>query len=435
MRTFLSLTLSSLITLSPLMSTTVTFPSEQAFQEAVRPLDPKEFSSKIKVEYNDGLQKKKVQPIRNPGVGNVLCTELYKTDVLTVYYPEKPRVPNHLAIALNRSQVNGFAEVSEEENAALVETIKKVDEIYKTAGIKGFVIAQYDTPQEGHSGRFVVEVIPHLPGFAETKNIVDKVDCNRYVLYRSENLSPVVYKMSNEEVQNHIQFWKKELPLEHPSLEDHEVKIALPYTRKESHEKEAKAVLSQHMKEILEDQGGEVSTEELCDLQMPLQRSSDETLIEVKKCFFCDKEIVNKQTVYDYGTVQVFYNLRKGAKEGSNFLILPKRRVSKVYGLTPEEVRDTYTVRKALVEVIKDTHPDSQVVVYIQDHPSVGQTVLHTHEQVVAIYPKISPIAWTYECGLYPKTVSDEEIAKVKADFNQKMQKKMANTQPMRKAV
>ncbi len=57
---------------------------------------------------------------------------LLKTDLLTVYYPDAPRVPNHLMITFNR-QISGLCNVSEEENAALFATIKKINALVVVA--------------------------------------------------------------------------------------------------------------------------------------------------------------------------------------------------------------------------------------------------------------------------------------------------------------
>ncbi len=85
----------------------------------------------------------------------------------------------------------------------------------------------------------------------------------------------------------------------------------------------------------------------------------------------------------------------------------------------------TSIVRKALVEVLKESHPNQEVVIYIQDDPAIGQTVFHSHEQVVSIDPETIALSWTL-MSLYPSgNVSDEEMLQVREEFGLKMQKKI----------
>ena len=114
-----------------------------------------------------------------------------------------------MTIVLHRKEIRGVASIWEEENAELFATIRKIAEIYKSISIQGFVIAEFDTPQDGHLGRYVVEIIPHLPGFNDVKNIVDKVDCNRYVLFRTANLSPIRYKSKMRKSFSRLNFGKQ----------------------------------------------------------------------------------------------------------------------------------------------------------------------------------------------------------------------------------
>lgn len=88
------------------------------------------------------------------------------------------------------------------------------------------------------------------------------------------------------------------------------------------------------------------------------------------------------------------------------------------------EIRNSYIVRKALVEVLKKVHSGSQVVVYIQDATSTGQTVIHEHEQVGAIDPKTVGLIWTaylYGAG----RVSPEEMKDVIKKFRDELEQKI----------
>ncbi|MEN9654270.1 MAG: hypothetical protein RL235_382 [Chlamydiota bacterium] len=414
--------------------TTVAFPTKEALEKALNPLGIEEVlgrvaaatSSKgLNFEVDASVTAADVYPLHNPGVGNLLKTEVYHTRALTVFSPETPRVPHHLTIAFNRRNIKGFSDITEEENAELFATIKKVAEIYKTIDIQGFVIAQFDTPQDGHLGRCVVELIPHLPGFSDVKNIVDKMDCNRYVLFRGANISPVPYRMSKESVLQQAMFWQAAFQKQQHPLAESNTRIEFPYTRKESHQAEAEEVLHRQLVEIFQGAGARISNAPPFEARMPSQVPETVKPVTVTKCAFCEAVVIERQLVHEYEDVNVFYNMRKGAKPGSCFLVLPKRHTEKVYGLNSSEIHNIGVVRKALTEVIKEAHPGCEVIVYTQDDPAIGQTVFHSHEQVVAVDPKTMALTWTM-MSLYPSgNVSDDEMLKVRKEFGAKLGQKI----------
>lgn len=414
-------------------STVVIFQSKTELEKALNPLKLEEVSDRIanssasdrlQLSFNEALIP---QPIllRNQGVGNLFKTELYRTETLTVFYPENPRVPQHLVISLNRKGIGGITDVNEQENKELFSTIQKIAEIYKTVAIRGFVIAQYDVPQQGHQGCYAVEIIPHLPGFGSIKNIVDKVDCNRYVLFRTANLSPIAYEIAPHEISEQAMYWKTAFESEPEPLTQNDIKIEFPYSRIESHRLESAQILHHQLLELLADKGGVVlDTRPFLPL-IPTKIPEITYSITSGKCAFCDDSVIQRQLVYEYEDVVVLYNIRKSPKAGSCFLVLPKRHIEKVYGLTPSEIHNIWIVRKALTQLLKETHPESQVIVYTQDDPAVGQTVFHSHEQVVAVDPETVALTWTF-MSLYPNgNVSDEEMLSVQEEFRTKLKQKI----------
>lgn len=421
----------------------LTFQSPEKLQEALFPHTIVEIENRIassqiplNFQYNAALEEKRTIPLRNPGTGNLLKNEVFKTELLTVYYPETPRVPHHLIIALNRPNVKGITDVSEEENQALFTMIRKIAEIYKTVSIQGFVIAQFDKPQQGHLNRYVVEIIPHLPGFKDIINIADKVDCNRYVLFRHANLSSVICKLSQESIAEHTSFWQDAFKQEKASLKEEDITVAFPHSRYESNEEEAKKILQQHLIELLQDKGAQIPQDlSFESILIPTKVPKTLKTIKVFKCPFCDSAVLNRQLVYEYKDVEVLYNIRKGAKPECSFLVLPKRHTEKVYGLSSEEIHNISIVRKALVEALKETHPGYEIIIYIQDDPAIGQTVFHSHEQVVALDPKTIALSWTL-MSLYPSgNVSDEEMLQVREEFGHKMQQKIKKISELKKAI
>ncbi len=412
----------------------VIFKSPSELQNALKPLRVEELfqriakSDKIRLKfcYDERLTSSNVTSMRHRSLGNLLQHELLRRELLTVYYPETPRVPHHLTIAFNRREFKGITELSEEENRELFATIKKMAEIYQTLAIHGFVIAQYESPQTGHRDRCVVEIIPHLPGFHEIKNLVDKMESYRYVLFRSANLTAAEYLITDEEIESHRSFWQKAFQENSSPIPTSATQISFPYLRKESHQIEADALLFRQVFDFLEDKGGKIIDAPPCNPVMPTALPERPTTVKVERCFFCDSAILERQLVFEYDDVQLLYNIRKDARVGSSFLILPRRHTEKVYGLTASEIDQIYEVRKALVELLKESHPGCEVIVYTQDNPAVGQTVFHAHEQVVVVDPQTFPLTWNL-MQLYPSgTVSNEEMADVCKTFGQKLSDKFA---------
>lgn len=195
--------------------------------------------------------------------------------------------------------------------------------------------------------------------------------------------------------------------------------------RRECYQSEAEQILYAHLLEILQDHGAKVDKPFEVYCKMPLHVPNETKTAAVARCFFCDSDVIQRQLVYEYENILVFYNIRKGAKEGSNFLVLPRRHTQGIYGLTLEEVNNIRIVKGALVEVLKEAHPGSEVITYVQDDPSVGQTVFHSHEQVVVVDPKSIHLTWTM-LSLYPSgNVSEEEMEKVRGEFRIRMEEKL----------
>lgn len=168
---------------------------------------------------------------------------------------------------------------------------------------------------------------------------------------------------------------------------------------------------------------------------MPIEVPEIINSVTTERCVFCDDAVINRQLVYEYEDVSVFYNMRKGAKAGACFLILPKSHTEKIYGLMPSEIYNIGIVRKALVEVLKECHPECEVIIYTQDDPAVGQTVFHLHEQVVAVDPETIALTWTM-MSLYPAgNVSSEEMLHVREAFGLKIGQKINEVVDLDKAI
>lgn len=413
---------------------TITFQSKEQLQSLLAPHSIEELLSRtaltehippLTFNYDVSMREKHLLEIRNQKDSNFIENIVFRAKTLCVCYPATPRVPHHITLVLHRRNVKGLTDITEEENAEIFATIRKITEIYKTIAIDGFVIGHYDVPQQGHGDRYVVEIIPHLPSFNSIKNIVDKIDCNRHVLFRRDNLSSIICEISKKTIKDHVRFWQEAFTKEQTAIMEEDIDIAFPYQRLQSHQLEAERILYQHLIELLQDKGGQCHVPLLHTHSMPMEIPGEVHTVSVAKCFFCDDVVIKRQLVYEYENVRVFYNIRNMAKKECAFLILPKRHIEKVYKLSQEEINTMRIVRQALVEVLREVHPDHEVVVYTQDSSSVGQTVFHSHEQVVSIDPKTVALSWTL-MSLHPNiSLSDEEMQKGCEKFSLLLESKL----------
>ena len=293
----------SFILASPVV---ITFQSPDQLKQALLPHSIQEVEARIASSTDPlafnyesrSLETKPAIPHRSAEEGNMLGHPVFRSNQLTVYYPESPRVPHHLAIALNRPNICGMTDVSEQETQDIFSCIKQIAEIYNRIHITGFVITQYDRSQQGHRRRYVVEVIPHLPGFNNIKNIADKVDCNRHVLFRHANISPVVCAVARERIEENARFWKRAFKQEALPLTVEDTTISFPHSRHESHEQIAQKILKRHLIEILQDGGGQIEpTLSSAVISMPTEVPQHPKSVEVSRCPFCDPKILRKQRV------------------------------------------------------------------------------------------------------------------------------------------
>ncbi len=181
--------------------------------------------------------------------------------------------------------------------------------------------------------------------------------------------------------------------------------------------------------EYFENQGAQVNSPPLSSYTFTKQIGEPDLVWQTASCAFCNPNILKKQTAFEYNDICVLYNFRKMPHEATSFLILPKRHTEQNYGLTNEEVQDIHLLQKALMQVLKEKFPDFDIILYNQGHFSVGQTVPHTHDQVVALDPKSAPFHWSMLALAYKPNptggISSEEMQKVTEEFSILLQEKV----------
>ncbi len=412
------------------LNTQVVFSSDQQFQEVVRPYSKERITEfladkyGIQVRVDSSLEPSQPENRISSTQQNLLHTVLYQDENLEVYYPETPRSPHQLSIVMKRN-VKGVQDLNLEEQHKLHSMIKKINEIYvDQLGIGGFVVAEYSDLQKRHEGHCVVEVLPNQPGYSHCRNFLDKADSNVHVLYGDQNLTHLNVGLSKEEIDEQVNFWKKELHLSQESLDGEKLKIALPSQELDSHFAEIQGFALNHLLEIFENAGAQVINKPKHHFTVAQDTEVELKTRTVASCAFCRDAVIGRQKAIEYKDIYVLYNFRKMPYAGSSFLILPKRHTEKLYTLTQEEVANIGVIKKALIHVLKEKFPDFQVVVYNQDAPSVGQTVPHTHDQVVAIDPETIPLYWSLMTLAYNPNnvlggVSEDEMLEVTQEFGQ----------------
>ncbi len=420
----------SIIPLFLYATQTITFSSEDELAEALYPHSLEEVTNRIaksngdpfQFEIDSNLTYESIAKPQNPVAVSLLETPIYLGQYLTVFYPKTPKVPYHLCIAFNRN-INGLVDVSFEENQELFQVVEKITQIYQSHQIDGFVLLQYNTPQEGHQNRFVIEVVPHLPGFKEVKNNCDKLEMNRYMLFRSAPITALNYPYDEKEIKKDLRVLTKAFKREIISFHSEDQNLNYPRKRYESHTLESQQLLNEHLIELM--QHHHASAENIPIFStLPTQVPGDVKTIEIQKCFFCDEVIIAKQCIFETEHAYLFYNMRQFAPNGDAFLILPKRHAEKTAETNEQEREDIFKLRQALIKVLLELRPDNQILVYIQDNPATGQTVFHHHEQLVCFDPKTIAFSWTL-MSLFPiANIADIEMKNAQEKFSKLIKQK-----------
>lgn len=412
-------------------TSTITFNSEDELSKALYPHSLEEVTSRIAKSNTDPFQfeinfnqtcQNAAKP-QNQVTDSLLETPIYHGQHLTVFYPKTPKVPFHLCLAFNRD-INGLIDVSFEENQELFQMIEKITQIYRTQKIEGFVLLQYSNPQKDHQNRFVVELVPHLPGFKDVKNNCEKAEMNRYMLFRSAPISALNYPYDEEQIKKDLDVLTKAFKRDIFPFQSENQSLNYPRKRYESHTLESLQLLYSHLIELM--QHNHASAENISHLStIPKEVLDDVRSVEIQKCFFCDKAIIAKQCIFETEHAYLFYNMRQFAPNGDAFLILPKRHAERVAETNEHEREDIFKLRQALTKALLELRPDNQVLVYVQDNPATGQTVFHHHEQLVCFDPKTIAFSWTL-LSLFPvANVSDIEMKNAQEKFGKLVKEKL----------
>ncbi len=305
-------------------------------------------------------------------------TLIYKGQGVEVYYPGEPRVRHHLWIVLERPVVS-FLEVSKDELIQMKHVENTIRKILSEQFELSSIIAQSNQPQPGQiPDRFTIEVIPGRADSKTVHNVLDKTDCNSYVIFRDQFTAALPPPIETES-QNDIEFWKKALSNASANC----------FSKETAHQPikawtQVQTNLALAKRKLIDD-----FYQVLIENNLHIERTSlphetlDEPLVSDKSgCSFCIEKVVQSQKVYETNLSYLLYNY-KSAIPGSHFLIVPKRHVHDCADLREDEIQDMQELAQKLTLALQIEKNRSDVKMYIQDGPTVGQTVPHVNMHVL----------------------------------------------------
>lgn len=415
----------------------IIFPSEIEFKSCIKPYESQQLKSFLKdmhhieLSYDPNLELQKNLSINNPQKYNLFFAQLFSDENFNVFYPEFPRIDHHLVIQIKNSTTD-FIGLDEDKQLKLHQLINKINAIYvNKLNITGFVTAQYSQPQSRHEGHEVVELLPHHPAYGHCRNFLDKADSNRYVLFDHENISALDYKVPAEIRNQHIEFWKNELQIDQAPLSEKKLNRDFPITMVDSHFDEHTKYLIHSLIQIFENAGAKVENFSKYRFSLPTDTSHVTYMTrELAKCAFCNPNIIQKQQAFEYNGMVILYNFRKMPYPGTSFLILPKRHLENHYSLTDEEVKTGALLKQALANALKAKYPEFEVCFYNQQGAAVGQSVFHTHEQVVSLDKASAGLHWLMLSLSYNPNnlggVSAEEMQLITTEFKERISEEIA---------
>src|SRR5690349_21483241 len=98
-------------------------------------------------------------------------------------------------------------------------------------------------------------------------------------------------------------------------------------------------------------------------------------------CPFCDTRMIENQQVYTGKWVSGLLNY-KPLSEGHTLLV-PRRHVSRLEDLTPEEWLEMQEVSQKFQKAFKELYGKEDYILIIQNGPNGGQTVPHLHFHMI----------------------------------------------------
>lgn len=310
---------------------------------------------------------------RPPSLVSTAHPEMFFNDLnVEVLSPPSPRVRNHLWVVLKRP-VSSFSEVTTDEAAHMRSTVHKILSILRSDFNLPAVVAQWMQPQPGQlDGKFTIEVIPARSDSRGAANLWDKVECNSYVLFRGL-FPPSLLPPTLEETAQDVAFWKTALQRDYRFPTDTKSDPIENWSVKQTKLDKAAARILDSVEQLLRMNGLSIERKStrrrIPDLEFTHRQQG---------CPFCTEKVIQSQMVIETDLSRVLYNF-KPATLGAHFLMMPKRHLRTMECLREDEVRDLHALALKLSKALQKKYGRSDIAMYTQDGPEVGQTVAHTH--------------------------------------------------------
>lgn len=240
--------------------------------------------------------------------------------------------------------------------------------IAETIGASGFMIFTTEQPRNGKGNSVGFEIIPS--GFDDNDSVMDAVEksiLNDYVFYNRSACRKVAQDPGT------ILAIRERLSTLHLSVIPE--KPQSNWSQRLARHTEALHLNLQSIHDILVQSGALVEGE-----MPPLPHQEDKILenrIDLHGCAFCNPKVIQKQIVCDWKNILILMSHKPISPHG-NFLIIPKRHQC-AWDLTRDEVIESLEAVIALKKTFSEMLGSNNWICYIQDGPTAGQTVPHTH--------------------------------------------------------
>ncbi len=298
--------------------------------------------------------------------------ELWKSGPISISLAKAPFAPYHLWVSVAGRK--SLDECTEEEFAGLYEAIWKGRKaLEEAAGANGFLIFTAGRNESDSSDFVRVEIVPAPEGNPEVMDAVEKNALVDYAFLNRHSLRDGEQK--GEQKPQTIAAIREILRTLKISQQVQPESVQGKWSQKILRHREACHQSLQSIHDDLAQLGI------LIEGEMPAlpeaEKSVHEMHIDLDVCSFCNPRVIEKQIVCDWKGVQILMSHKPNSPYG-NFLILPKRHQT-AWDLTREEAIASFESVVALKKMFLKTVGSNDWICYIQDGPSIGQTVPHTH--------------------------------------------------------
>lgn len=155
-------------------------------------------------------------------------------------------------------------------------------------------------------------------------------------------------------------------------------------------------------------------------------------VIEIKNCAFCNPKVINSQHVYNYGSFSCIYNYRP-LTPNYHFMIVPRLHIEDWQNFSLHDVLQLDYFAQIVVKAIKQESKNDDIILFFQNGLAGGMTVPHIHMHILLRPTKIYFIAFTLTelTGHHVKGLTAEKMSAAIG----KLKKRLQRLLPCDKAV